>query len=199
MRTWRRTSILALLAGVLVAIPPPVSAEENRATGGVGGINNGTLLYGDGTGQARLTLVAVDLPLVKQARDLTGTVLPAGAAVSPGQEIWFVLHVDNPTIADAPDVRLTDLLDEAAFTYVPGTLQRTTVASGSGNGAIWAGAWTGLTDALGAPDDQASITDTGGPPGPDRITVGAAPGQANAPLSVPASSLGALRFRVRVN
>jgi uncharacterized repeat protein (TIGR01451 family) len=187
------------LAGVLVANPPPVSAAENRATGGIGGINNGTLLYGDGTGEARISLTAVDLALVKQARDLTGAVLPGGATVSPGQEIWFVLHVDNPTTVPASDVRFTDLLDEAAFTYVPGTLQKTTVPTGSTNPAIWAGVWSALTDAVGAPDDQGSVTDTSGPPGPDRITVGAAPLQTNTALSLPPSSLVAIRFRVRVN
>jgi hypothetical protein len=73
------------------------------------------------------------------------------------------------------------------------------VPSGSGDAAIWAGAWTSLTDALGPPDDAGSVVDTGGPVDPDRVTVGAVPGQLNQTVDVPAGSLRAVRFRVRVN
>jgi uncharacterized repeat protein (TIGR01451 family) len=119
--------------------------------------------------------------------------------VSPGQEIYFVVYVDNPTPATAGDLRVTDALDETQFSYIPGSLEQTLVPSGSGDAAIWAALWTPLTDALGAPDDVASVVDTGGPPGTDQVTVGAVPGQANQAADVPATSLRAVRFRVRVN
>jgi hypothetical protein len=187
------------LAWILVAASPPVAAADNAARGGIGGLDNGTLQFGDGTGQARLSLFSVDLALVKQARDLTGTVLPDAAPVSASDEIWFVLYVDNPTLFPANDVRISDLLDEVAFTYVPGSLARTVVPAGSSDAAIWSGAWTALTDAVGGPDDAGSATDTGGPAGADRIVVGAEPPSPNLTLSVPGSSLAAVRFRVRVN
>lgn len=198
MKSWRTTSLIAVLAWTLWGASP-ARAVDNAAQGGIGGLNNGTLQNGDGTGQARVSLFAVDLALVKQARDLAGTVLPDNAAVSPGQELYFVLHVDNVTAFPASDVRITDLLDEAAFTYVPGTLETTTVPTGANDAALWAGTWTALTDAPGAPDDIGSAVDSGGPPGADRITVGAVPPQPNVTLTVPPSSLTAVRFRVRVN
>lgn len=199
MRSWRLSALLALLAWILVAMTPPAAAVDNAARGGIGGIDNGTLQYGDGTGQARLSLFAADLALVKQARDLSGIVLPDAAPVFAGDEIWFVLYVDNTTSFPASDVRISDLLDEVAFTFVPGTLARVTVPTASSDAAIWTGAWVPLTDAVGGPDDEGSATDTGGPAGADRIVVGAEPPLPNLTLSIPGSSLTAVRFRVRVN
>jgi hypothetical protein len=188
-----------LTASVLLSMPPPARAADNAALGGIGGIDNQTLVGGDGTGEARLTLFSTDLALIKQARDLSGTVLPDGTDVSPGQEIWFVVYVDNPTVVAAGDTRITDALDESDFLYIPDSLEQTVVPSGSNDASIWAGTWTPLTDAVGSPDDGASAVDTGGAPGPDRITLGAVSGQANRNVDVPAGSLRALRFRVRVN
>ena len=197
--TLRAGMLVAFLAWALLSVPPAANAADNAALGGIGGINNGTLLGGDGTGEARISLFAVDLALVKQARDLMGIVLPDGTNVSPGQDIYFVLYVDNPTAARATNLQLIDLLNEADFAYTPGSLEQTLVPSGSSDAAIWAGAWTPLTDAVGLPDDGASATDSGGPLGIDRITVGAEPTQTNQTVSVPGSSLRAFRFRVRVN
>jgi hypothetical protein len=174
-------------------------AAENAATGGIGGHNNGTLVGGDGTGKARIELFVADLALIKQARDAAGTVLPDGTDVSPGLELYFVLYVDNPTAAPAEDLQITDALDESSFTYIAGSLEQTVVPSGSGDAAIWAGTWSSLTDAPGAPDDAGSVVNTGGPVEPDRITLGAVAGQPNQTVNVPAGSLRAVRFRVRVN
>ena len=190
-------TILAVCA--LLARPGPAMAADNSALGGIGGFNNGTLLGGDGTGTARFTLFSTNLALVKQARDLTGAVLPDGTDVSPGEEVWFVLYVDNSTPVDAADLRIDDPLSDLQFTYVQGTLGQTVVPSGSNDAAIWAGVWSPLTDAVGAPDDAGSATDNGGPPGEDRVTVGAVAGQVNQVIDVPAQSLRAVRFRVRVN
>jgi hypothetical protein len=190
---------VTVLVWALLGCPPSAWGADNAALGGIGGINNGTLLGGDGTGQARISLFSVNLALVKQARDPAGTVLPDMAPVSPGQRVYFLLYVDNPTVALASDLRVTDPLDESRFTYLPGTLEQTLVPSGSSDAAIWAGSWTPLTDAVGAPDDGASATDTGGPPGADRITAGAVPGQANTGVGIPAATLWAIRFQARVN
>lgn len=188
----------ALAVCVLAWCPIQARAADNAALGGIGGIANGTLVGGDGTGDARVSLYAVDLALVKQARALDGTVLPDQAVVIPGNELYFLLYVDNTTDADVPDLQITDLLDETQFAYVPGSLEYTLVPSGSSDPVIWSGAWLALTDALGVPDDPASIQDTGGRPGPDRIAFGADPTQINQPLRVPAHQLRAVRFRVRV-
>lgn len=189
----------ALVAWLLFAVAPPSGeAATNAALGGVGGVANGTLANGDGTGAARITISSVNLALVKQARDASGVVLPNGALVPPGQEISFVLYVDNPTSAPAGDLRIDDPLAESQFTYVLNSLETCVVAAGASDAALWAATWTPLTDTAPGPDDAGSVRDTGGPPGPDRVTAGTVPGQVNAALDVPANSLRAIRFRVRV-
>jgi hypothetical protein len=141
----------------------------------------------------------VQLALVKEARDLTGTVLAPNADVNPGQEIYFVLYIDNITDVAAYRLTIQDAIDETQFTYVADSLETTSVVSGADAATRWAGVWTPLTDALGGPDDEASILDTGGPAGPDLLTVGDVPGQANLFLQIPAQTQWAIRFRVRVN
>ena len=192
-----RTGAIVLL--LMTAWVPSAFPATNAATGGVGGINNGTLLGGDGTGTAQITLNVSGLALVKQARDLTGTVLPDNSNVVSNQELYFVLFVDNPSPIAAGDLQITDQLNELEFTYIPGTVEMTVVPTGSSDAAIWAGSWTSVSDTLGGPDDGASILDTGGPVDRDRLTVGSVPGQANQALDVPGSSIRAVRFRVRVN
>ena len=192
-----RTGAIVLL--LMTAWVPSAFAAVNAATGGIGGINNGTLRGGDGTGTARITLNVSDLALVKQARDLTGNVLPFNANVVSGQEIWFVLFVDNSSPIAAGVLQITDQLNELEFTYLPDSIEMTVVPTGSGDAAIWAGSWVSVSDTLGGPDDGVSIIDTGGPADKDRLTVGSVPGQANQALDVPGSSIRAVRFRVRVN
>lgn len=194
-----RSRLLALLGSVLLSGPLPALAATNAATGGIGGTNNGTLVGGDGTGPAVVTFNVTDLALVKQARDVRGTVLPNGTNVAAGQDLYFVLYVDNPTPYPVDDLQLTDLLNEAQFTYLPNSLSYTTVASGSSDAALWAAAWTPLTDNTGAPDDIASIADTGGAAGRDRLTLGSVSGQANQTAQIPAMSRIAIRLRARVN
>ena len=192
-----RPVAIAVLIGLLLA--GRAHAATNVALGSFGANSGVTLSNGDGSGPARITINKVDLALIKQARDLGGAVLPADAPVTSGQTLYFVLYIDNPTNFVADALTITDLLDESQFTYVAGTIESTSVASGASDAAIWAGTWTPLTDALGAPDDVASFTDSGGASEPDRFTAGAVSGQANAPLGIPAHSLRAVRFRVRVD
>lgn len=192
-----RTGAIVLL--LMTAWVPSAFAAVNAATGGIGGINNGTLRGGDGTGTAQIELFVSNLALVKQARDLTGNVLPFNANVVSGQEIWFVLFVDNSSPIAAGDLQITDQLNELEFTYIPDSIEMTVVPTGSTDAAIWAGPWSALSDTLGGPNDGASILNTGGPADPDRLTIGSVPGQSNQPLDVPGSSIRAVRFRVRVN
>ncbi len=179
--------------------PAGVHAATNSATGGIGGLNNGTLIGGDGTGPAHFEINSVQPELVKEARDLAGSVLAAGADVVGNQEIYFVLYVDNITDFTAYRLTIEDAIDETQFTYVANSLEATTVVSGSDAVARWAGIWTPLSDALGAPDDEASVLDSGGPAGLDRLTVGEVAGQVNQPLAIPAQTQWAIRFRVTVN
>lgn len=191
---------VALLAGLmLVTAEVRAQAASNAVLAGIGGVDNGTLSGGDGTGTGRFDLESVELALVKQARATDGSVLPNGTDVLPGEEIVFVLIVENPADVTANDVRLLDPLDESQFTYLPGTLETTSLPAGADDATLWAATWSVLTDALGAPDDDASAVDTGGPPGADRISIGAEAGQANLPIDVAAGMLRAFRFHVRVN
>jgi uncharacterized repeat protein (TIGR01451 family) len=146
-----------------------------------------------------VTVNSVQLALVKQARDLSGAVLATGANVTPGQTIYFVLYVDNTTAYPANDIQIIDQLDESAFTYLINSMETAVVPAGSNDAAIWAGAWSSLSDLRGAPDDLASITDSGGPAGLDRLTIGAVAVQANQTLNVSGNTLRAVRFRVTVN
>ncbi len=189
---------LTLLCLVLSG-PAGVYAAVNSAMGGIEGINNGTLVGGDGSGPAQIAINSVQLALAKEARDLAGNVLAAGANVAPNQEIYFVLYVDNITDFAAYRLTIEDAIDETQFTYVANSVEVTTVASGSNAVARWAGSWMPLSDALGAPDDEASVLDSGGPAGLDKLTAGEVAGQANTPLAIPAQTQWAIRFRVRVN
>ncbi|NOT34009.1 MAG: hypothetical protein HOP12_07555 [Candidatus Eisenbacteria bacterium] len=196
-RRWR-LGVCAVLLGLSIGLSNRAQAADNAALGGFGGLANGTLAGGDGTGEARLTLNVVDLALVLRAWDTTGTVLPDLAPVVSGDTLWFVLRVENPTASATADVRLEDLLDEARFTYLAGTLEQTTLGAGATDAALWTATWTPLTDALGAPDDLASFVDTGGSAAADRLAVGADPLQTSLPLDVGAGALRAFRFRARV-
>jgi hypothetical protein len=188
-----------LLAGALNVAPRSVHAATNVARGGIGGIDNGTLQGGDGTGQAQVVLNVVDLALVKQARGLAGQVLPSNGSVPAGSDVWFVLYVDNMTLVQADSLQLVDALDESAFTYVPGTLAIAMMPAGSTDAATWSAAWSPLTDGAGPPDDTGSFADSGGPAGLDHLTIGAVPGQPNLPAGIPPLTRLAVRFRVRVN
>jgi hypothetical protein len=184
----------------MLALGPPYGyCATNAVLGGIGGINNGTLSGGDGTGTATIDLNSVTLAVVKQARDISGIVLPGGANVASGQEIYFVIYVDNTTNFSAYDLRITDSINEAEFTYVTDSIEFSQSPTGSNNAAIWAAAWSSATDAVGAPDDLASITDSGGIPGLERVTAGNVTGQVNLQLNIPSLTIAAFRFRVLVN
>ncbi|MGB8326779.1 MAG: hypothetical protein WCE48_04285 [Steroidobacteraceae bacterium] len=196
----RLAAALLSCAWVFVAgMGSTAEAAVNAATAVIGDGTGQQIDGGDGTGTARIVVNSTALGLVKQARDLTGQVLPDNTTVTPGQEIYFVLYVDNPTDFVAANLSLSDQIDETQFSYVANSIEFTTVAAGASDAIIWAASWAPLTDVQGAPDDQASIIDTGGPPSPDRLTAGDVPAQANVPINLPAHTRWAIRFRVKVN
>lgn len=191
LHRWTVYSVLAVLLFGMLDGSITVDAATNQAIDPGGG---GVSLTPSGS----VTVNSVALALKNQARDLSGAVLPNGSNVFSGQQLYFVLYVDNPTITAGADLQVIDLLNEAEFTYLPNSLETTVVAAGSSNAAIWAGVWTPLTDVTGAPDDIASFVDSGDPAGADRLTIGAVPGQTNQMLSLGAGSLRAIRFKVIV-
>ena len=180
--------IVVLLLGCPLAAFPATNTVIDPGGGSISLVPSGPV-----------TVNSVQLALVKQARDLSGAVLATGANVTPGQTIYFVLYVDNTTAYPANDIQIIDQLDESAFTYLINSMETAVVPAGSNDAAIWAGAWSSLSDLRGAPDDLASITDSGGPAGLDRLTVGAVAVQANQTLNVSGNTLRAIRFRVTVN
>lgn len=200
MRRRLRNTILipALLAWIMATCAPAMGAT-NVATGTIGDGTHTVLQGGDGTGTAAITLQSTRLALRKQARTSDGTVLAPGADVSPGQEIWFVLWVDNATLFDAHGLTIVDQLNESEFQYIPGTIERATAPSGADDATLWSASWAPLTDGPGSSEDEASFVDTSAPPGADRFTAGAVSGQANRELSVAPQTVYAVRFRVTVN
>jgi len=190
--------IAVLLAFLIGVGPPDVSAATNRVLGGIGGINNGTILGGDGTGAAAITINSVPLALVKQARDLSGNVIPDGANITSGTTIYFVLYIDNSTNAEAFDVQMRDQLNESWFRYQVGTLESTEVPTGSNDGTIWSGPWSPLLDPQDS--DSCSALNTSGltNPEPDLMTCGSDAGQPNPRMPIPAGTLKAIRFQVEV-
>lgn len=188
---------IAVFLAFLLGVGPPTQAATNRALGGVGGIDNGTITGGDGTGTAEITLNSVQLNLAKQARDLSGNVLAADADVASGSIIYFVIHVDNNTDVEAFDVRFSDQLDENAFLYQAGSLETTEVPSGSNDTTIWAGPWVTLSDIQDG--DVCRISDNSGiHPTPDLVTCGSDSAQPNPRMPIPAGTLKAIRFQVEV-
>jgi len=170
-------------------------AATNSAYGGIRGLDNGTLSGGDGTGTAQFALDSHRLALVKQARDLTGNLLPEGADVDSDSEIYFILIVENPTAAPAPDIQLHDPLAIDQFQYISNSLEMTVLPVGSTD--LWNSPWSPVTDAVGSesPDDVASVVIE---EEVSRITFGAMAGQENASFDLERGQRVALRFRVRV-
>ncbi len=160
------------------------------------------------------------LQLVKQVWDASGSTclasVPSDAACSggatavavpAGNPVYFFIYVRNPMAVRAPDTRFQDLLDDTAFAYQTGTLQRTLNDGTAGQpsdvasaAAIFAAATTAQTDALDGDtqiDEFAGIDTTASP---DNLTVGGsgAAGQ-NDTLSLPAHKSFGLRFRAVQN
>jgi uncharacterized repeat protein (TIGR01451 family) len=186
---------IILIAVLVVGWPGATFAAQNTAIDPGGG---GISLLPSGP----VTVNAAQFALVKQARDpSTGAVIPDGSNVIPGQTLTFVLFVDNTTPVTITDIRITDIINEAEFTYIPNSIETRTVGAGASDVVIWGvpADWLPLTDSVGGPDDLASITDSVAPAGPDRLTVGAVPAQANQTLDIPGSTIRAIRFRVTVN
>lgn len=186
----RKMTTLLFLVTVMVWPQTPLAATNEAIDPGGGSV---TLLP-----SGSLTVNSVQLALINRARDLAGAVLPNGSNVAAGQQIYFVLYVENTTTIEAINVQIEDSLNEAQFAYVPGSVETTIVATGSSDAAIWAGTWSPLTDSLGGPDDMASFVATDANGNLNRFTAGMAAGQANQQMNVPGGMIRAFRFKAIV-
>lgn len=205
-------TILAVPLILIVSGSVAAHAATNQATDPGGG---GVSLVASGS----VTVNSSTLQLVKQVWDSAGSNCLASApadatcngsatsiTVPAGTTLKFLLYVKNASDVSLSDVRFQDLLDDAAsgFTYTASSIRRTpndgtAPADTATNAAILAAATTAVTDALGAPDDLASITDSNANPGLDKLTVGAVTGQANQSLSFLAHKSFAILITVTKN
>lgn len=201
--------VMYACALVLVCAAGPAGAATNQATN-AGSV--GVSLTDSGA----VTVTATALQLVKQVYSAAGACLassPADAGcnasatsvtVASGTPLRFVIFVRNTSDLALTDVRIQDMLDDTAgaaggFTYSAGTIRvdnsQTDVAT-IANIYTAAGAGALQTDAVGAPDDFASMDTT---VSPDRLTVGAVAGQANNAVSIAAHSTYAVLFQATKN
>lgn len=202
---------MAAGAGVCIAVcaAGPALAATNTATN-AGSV--GVTLTDSGS----VTVTATALQLVKQVYSAAGACLASSPAdancnasatsvtVASGTPLKFVIFVRNTSDVALTDVRIQDMLDDTAgaaggFTYSTGTIR---VDSSQTDVATIANIYTAVdagtlqTDAVGAPDDSASIDTT---VSPDRLTVGAVVGQANNAVSVAAHTTYAVQFQATKN
>src|SRR6266571_4565387 len=204
--------ILATTLMILVLGTAGVYAAVNQATDPGGG---GVSL----TNSGNVTVTSATLQLVKEVWDSTGSnclaSIPADATcnssatsitVPTGTALKFLIYVKNTSDVSLSDVRIQDLLDDSAtgFTYTASSIKRTpndgtAPADTATNGTILAAATTAQTDAVGAPDDLASITDSNANGKLDKLTAGAVTGQANQSLSFLAHKTLAILFTATKN
>ena len=204
--------ILATSLAMLVLGPVGVYAAVNQATDPGGG---GVSL----TNSGNVTVNSSTLQLMKQVWDSAGSnclaSIPADATcnssassitVPAGTTLKFLIYVKNTSDVSLSDVRFQDLLDDSAtgFTYTASSIKRTpndgtSPADTATNATILAAATTALTDAVGGPDDFASITDSNANVKLDKLTVGAVTGQANLSLSFLAHKTFAILLTVTKN
>ena len=204
--------ILATSLAMLVLGPVGVYAAVNQATDPGGG---GVSL----TNSGNVTVNSSTLQLMKQVWDSAGSnclaSIPADATcnssassitVPAGTTLKFLIYVKNTSDVSLSDVRFQDLLDDSAtgFTYTASSIKRTpndgtAPADKATNATILAAATTALTDAVGRPDDFASITDSNANVKLDKLTVGAVTGQANLSLSFLAHKTFAILLTVTKN
>jgi len=205
MKTNIRHAVVALATTVFMTAGATAWGATNQATDpGGGGI---TLAA---SGLVTVNATGSPLQLVKQVYDASGNCLasqPADATcnssatsvtVPAGFSLKFLIFVKNATDVALTDVRFQDVIDTTAtgFTYIAGSIKRTandaTAPADTATAAqLYTAANTGTvqTDALGAPDDLASIVGS-------TLTVGAVAAQANLSLGFPAHKSFGIIFNV---
>ena len=207
-----RKAVLAATLMLFVSGTVGVYAAVNQATDPGGG---GVSL----TNSGNVTVNSSTLQLMKQVWDSAGSnclaSIPADATcnssatsitVPAGTALKFLIYVKNTSDVSLSDVRFQDLLDDSAtgFTYTASSIKRTpndgtAPADTATNATILAAATTALTDAVGGPDDFASITDSNANAKLDKLTLGAVTGQANLSSTFLAHKTFAILFTATKN
>jgi hypothetical protein len=195
------------ISAVADANPAAGTVQATLLASGVAGSDSVTATATDavnGTSEFSANAVtAIALTLVKQAWLEGGSTPLASPLTAPaGSSVVFLIYVRNTATSTVSDVRISDLLDEAAFAYVPGSMVRTSAASPPTDtatelqifNATAPGTGTPLSDTLDG--DAASALDTNANTAVDRITAGAVAGQANSSLSIGSHATFGVRFKV---
>lgn len=150
-------------------------------------------------------MLPVSLAIVKQAWLVNGSAPLASPFTAPvGSTVVFLIYVRNTSALDATDVRISDLLDESAFEYLAGSLVRTLAAAPPADTATDLEIFSATAPAIGTnlsdavDGDAASALDTNANTFVDRMTVGAAAGQANGAVDIASHTVFAVRFAVLV-
>ena len=204
------------LSGPLSDLRTEWRADGNRV---VDAVQSGSFPMAGTAVEIRAAGAPPALDLVKQIWDSAGSnclaSTPADAtcnggatsvSVPSGTTLMMMIYVRNTDGTAATDVRFQDLLDDSAsgFTYTASSIKRTpddgtAPADTASNATILAAATIAQTDAAGAPDDFASITDSNANGQLDKLTMGAVTGQANQSLTFQANKTFAIVFQVTKN
>jgi photosystem II stability/assembly factor-like uncharacterized protein len=147
----------------------------------------------------------ISLSIVKQIWEVGGTAPLASPITLPQNGRYvFLIYVKNTTAGSVSDIRISDVLDDAAFQYIAGTLHRDdgSLSDAATDLAIFnatkppgrGGPGISMSDAVDG--DIASAQDTGGPADVDSITIGTVPAQSNGTLNISGNTTFAIRFEV---
>lgn len=191
--------VLALSWFWCMALPRPLWAADNTATGSIGG-TTGTLQP-----SATISLEVKALELVKEVRSSTGQPLARNTAAGQGSVLWFVIWVHNDLSTSLDDIQLEDVVTSGPgqFTVLSlatgvhaQAIDLTGVNSGEEATAItgaWENTWQDITD----PGGDHSGTPASGEydSGTQTFRFGTSGTLAN----IPANTLRAYRLKVMVN
>lgn len=182
---------LAAVVATVLFTPLPALAATNQATGDIAGVD------ADLADSNVFNLSSQALAVVKKAFDASGVAIADGATLARGTTVRFLIYVNNKADAATNDVSLRDVL-AATFQYQAGTLKTSTAVSacallactGAEEAAIFGdvNATAAKTDAV-----DADVVSTAG------ATIDAGnQNVANGVLNIPANSVFALSFTVRL-
>jgi len=177
-------TIVGLCLFQFVCSPSIGFAATNQATGSIA--TDASAL----TGSNVVDLTTTTLALVKAAFLANGTPVTTGSTLARGTLVKFVIYVDNTTGAPVDSVNVSDVLD-ATFAYQAGTIKvDSSLNTGATAAAIYAAvnASTAVTDAISAGDVA----------GVNGSTIRAGQGAGNANILVPASTVWAMIFTVKM-
>lgn len=161
--------LTATLCTLALGLAPlaSVHAADNAALGGIGGVNNSTLINGDGSGTALFSLVSRQLTLYKTAYLTDGTELTSGARLPSGTVVHFLIYVNNDTSVQIDNVQMTDTLN-ALFAYAANNTIKVGTTAACTNGGANDGTcdqterdalWTAVSGGAGTTTDGAAAGD----------------------------------------